>query len=118
MAPRNYALDIWAGNTFVRRFVFKDENGDPTDLTGAKVIFKANNGSSTALRLATDEPGSGFEITDAAAGQIDLLLTYAQTRALPNPLRYEIEIWLGDEQTSLIFGQITVTTWVNDDADP
>lgn len=120
MAPRNYALDVWAGNTFTRPFIFKTAAGDPFDLTGSKLVFKANNGSVSIIRKATDDdPIAGFEITDAAAGEVLLSLTVTETRALPaGQLRYEIERWVGAEQISLLYGTLTVTTWVNDDVDP
>lgn len=119
MAPRNYPLDAWAGNTFYYRFVFKQSNGDPFDLTGSKLVLKINNGGVTVVRKATDDVLSGFEITDAANGVAEVLLTYAETRALPaSQLRYEVERWIDTEQVSVMFGVFTVTTWVNDDADP
>lgn len=119
MAPRNYPLDAWTGNTFYYRFVFKQSSGDRFDLTGSKLVFKLNNGGTTILRKDTTDAGSGFEITDAAQGEAELSLTYQETRALPGgQLRYEIERWIATEQVSLMFGMFTVTTWVNDDADP
>ena len=59
-------------------------------------------------------------VTDAANGEFLLQFTVAETRAWPDKtvLRYEIERWVGSDQESLIFGNINVTQWVNDDADP
>ena len=118
MAPPQKNLDVWAGNTFTRRFNFKDSSGGPFDLTGSKLVFRAVSGD-TVIRKATDSVDSGFEITDAVNCVVELHFTVAETRDLPaSTIRYEIEQWDGDEQVTMLYGNLEVTTWVNDDVDP
>lgn len=121
MAPRNVELDIWSGNTKRQKFRFRAD-GNPFDLTGSKLVFRATlmNGSG-AIRKTTSDVDSGFAITDAEGGEVELFFTVTETREMPAgepAYKYEIERWIGDDQTSLLYGGIKVTKWVNDDVDP
>lgn len=118
MAPPQKSLDVWAGNSFWRQFNFKQADGSAFDLTGSRLVFRAVSGD-TAVRKTTDTPGSGFTITDATGGIAQLYLTYTEARDLPAAsIRYEIERWIDIEQVTVLYGNLDVTTWVNDDVDP
>lgn len=110
-------MPVWAGNTFRRIFVFKDGAGDPLDISGSKLVFRCSSATGV-IRKDTDD-GTGFTITDAVNGTAELILEVEDTRSLPaGEVRYEIELWSGTEQLSLLFGVLNVTVWVNDDVDP
>lgn len=114
--PSRQDLDVWAGNTFRRPLVLQD-GGTPFDLTGIKLVFRAVY-STGSIRKDTDD-GTGFSITDAAGGEALLVLSVNETRALPaGKIKYEIEAWDSDGQTTWLYGELNVTVWVNDDVDP
>lgn len=116
--PAQVNIDIWAGNTFRTKFEIKNDDNTPFDLTGSKMVFKVKS-TTVDIRKASDESGSGLEITDAAAGEVELFLTVENTRAMPaGKHKYELERWIGIDQTSLLYGELIVTVWVNDDVDP
>ena len=81
------------------------------------LVFRSVS-STVTLRKDTND-GTGFEITDAAAGEATLVLSVEETRSLPaGKTRYEMEYWAATDQTSLLYGELNVTVWVNDDVEP
>lgn len=114
MFPGRQDLKVWVGNTTPINFVFKDENLDPFDLTGSRLVFTTNNG----IRWASDDVASPFYINDFVGGEAYLRLTPALTRLFIAVTDYEIEYWFSDEQYSLQYGTITPTKGTNDDVDP
>lgn len=114
MAPGLKDFKIWVGNTEWIRFVFKDANNDPFDLSGSRLILKTANDQ----RWASDDVASPFQIFDDENGIADLKLTPAHTRLFTSDTRYEIERWMDDIQESLVYGNIKPTVWTNDDTDP
>ena len=103
------------GNSFHRTFRFKDTDGDPVDLTGSIVVFVVEAG---AVRLVKTTADGTFAMPDPATGEVVLSLSPAETRLLPAGrlrTRYEIERRIGDEETTLAAGCITVMDGINDD---
>lgn len=117
VTPSRQDLDVWSGNTFRIVFQLKEANADPYDLTGLKLVFRAVSATAT-IRKDTDD-GTGLSITNALNGEVTLFLSVEETRSLPaGKVRYELELWAGVDQTSLLYGELNVTVWVNDDVDP
>jgi len=104
------------GNSFRRKFRFKDAAGDLVDLTGSVLVFVAEAG--TARIRKSTEDGS-LAMPDPAAGEVTLHLTPAETRQFPVGrlrARYEIERRIDSEETTLVSGCITVMDGINDDS--
>lgn len=116
--PSRLDLAVWAGNTWSQPFQMEAADV-PLDLTGSKLVWRMVYGA-TITRKSTDDADSGIEITDAAEGEFRLYLTVTETRLWPDGsvVRYEVERWIDDDQVTMIYGTMTVTAWVNDDADP
>lgn len=124
MAPAQQNINVWAGNTLRIGFAFKNADNSPFDLTGSKLVFRAVATTAT-IRKDSDDSGSGLEITDELGGEAELFLTVAETRSLATgaagnvaKVKFELERWISVDQTSLIYGELLVTIWVNDDVDP
>lgn len=103
------------GNSFRRMFRFKDGDGDPVDLTGSVLTFVAA-GDGTTIRRSTSD--GSLLMPNPASGEVTLHLRPAETRLLPVgrlKTRYEIECRIGDEETTLVSGCITVMDGINDD---
>jgi len=104
------------GNSFRRTFRFKDTGGDPIDLSGSALIFVAEAGS-VRVRKSTED--GSLAMPDPAAGEITLNLAPAETRQFPVGrlrARYEIERRIEGEETTLVYGCITVMDGINDDS--
>ncbi|MCA3574780.1 MAG: hypothetical protein IOC86_12760 [Aestuariivirga sp.] len=103
------------GNSYRRTFRFKDSDGDPVDLTGSVLTFVAAGDGATIRKSTSD---GSLLMPDPASGELTLHLTPAETRLLPVgrlKARYEIERRIGDEETTLVSGCITVMDGINDD---
>ncbi len=113
----NYDLTgLRRGNRFRRTFRFKDSSGDPVDFTGSVIVFVAEAG---ATRLVKSTADGSLAMPDPTAGEITLSLAPAETRLLPVGrfrARYEIERRIGDEESTLVSGCITVMNGINDDS--
>ena len=104
------------GNSFRRTFRFKDGGGEPVDLTGSVLVFVAEAGP---VRLVKSTADGTLAMPAPTTGEIMLSLTPAETRLLPVGrlrTRYEIERRIGDEETTLVSGCITVMDGINDDS--
>jgi hypothetical protein len=115
--PANQTLSIWKGNSPSFPITISTRTGEaltPVNLTGSTLVFRAvwTNGS-----LRKEGTGQGFTITNAAAGQATLAFTADETRLLPtgSVARYEIERRIGGGQTTLLYGNLDVSEWANDD---
>ena len=82
MKPGQHDFTIYQGTTWRASLVWRDPLNNPRDLTGytARMQIRSTIDAITALADLTTENG-GITIT-AAEGQIDLLLTDAETAAL------------------------------------
>ena len=92
------------------------QSGSAVNLTGKQLVFVV--GTSPQLVRKTGVNGSGFTITNAAAGIALLELSVADTRALPaKTLQFSIELWDsgGAVQSLIVEGQLKVRSVVNTD---
>lgn len=115
--PAQKNLEVWKGNTFALPISLKTRtNGvtTPVDLTGSILVFRAE-WTGGFLRKST-AIADGFSVLDAVAGSARLTLSVAETRALPvGRIKYEVERQTGADQTTILFGELVVAGWVNDD---
>lgn len=114
--PPTYDFPVWKGNTTPIRVRFKLEDETPIDLTGSTVVFRAAWGSSGAIRLVSGTD-SEVDLTEAAEGEVTITLSASHTREIPKGriARYEIERRIDGVQTTLVYGFLNATEWVNDD---
>lgn len=101
MAAGNYSFTIEQGTTFERIFKYKDEDGNPLDLSGYDIRMQIRSSFDSAI-LANLTSGSGdFVISvpaDAAEGvtaknQIKLTISASHTAAYTfDQARYDIEL--------------------------
>lgn len=117
MVAASYDIrEIRRGNSFSLTFRFKDSEGAAVDLTGSIMVFSIET-STGVLRKMSNTAGSGCEITDALDGEVSISLTPVETRTLTigRGTKYEIERWIGAEETTLIAGYATVVEGINND---
>ena len=115
MATTHDLTGLRRGNSFRRLFRFKDSDGEAVDLTGSVLVFVVE---ADATRIRKSTADGSLAMPDPAAGEIILTLTPAETRQLPAgrlKTHYEIERRIGDEETTLAAGCITVMDGINDD---
>jgi hypothetical protein len=115
MATTHDLTGLRRGNSFRRTFRFKDSSGEAVDLTGSVLVFVVEAG---AVRIHKSTADGSLAMPDPLAGEVLLSLSPAETRLLPAgrlKTRYEIERRIGDEETTLAAGCITVMDGINDD---
>ena len=119
MAAGNYSFTIEQGTTFTRIFKYKDEDGNPVDLTGYDVRMQIRSTYDSAT-LASLTSGSGdFVLSvppDAAEGvtdknQIKLTISASHTAAYTfDQALYDIELESGTGVvTRLLQGKIKLS---------
>ena len=113
----SYDIRVRQGNTLSLVFAFKDDDGEPFDLTGSTIAFRAETGEGETFITKTT-PSSGLAMATPANGQVTLTLTPAEVSSFyPGRVnRYEIERRVGSIESTLLAGYITVTEGVNDNA--
>lgn len=114
--PAQYVIKVWKGNTLTLPLRFRTTPGNaPIDLTGSTIIAIIR-WAGGQIRKESGEPG--FTITDAEDGLVEVFLTSAETRQIPtgSTARYEIERRIGSTETTLLYGNIHASEWVNDDS--
>lgn len=108
--PGQANIEVWKGNTLSRTFRFKVDETTPLDLTGSTLVFRAlwSGGNEIRKNLTVATPVNGEAVLD---------LSVVETRSLPNGAvaKYEIERRMGGAQTTLLYGTLVATEWVNDD---
>ena len=112
--PGETNLSVRKGNTFQTTFRFKVGADTALDLTGSTLVFRA---AWSGGEIRKTGPSSDFAIPTPTNGEATLTLTVAETRTIPNGAiaKYEIERRVGSEQTTLLFGMMVVSEWINDD---
>lgn len=114
--PPTYDFPVWKGNTtdLLVRFRLIDET--PVDLSASTIVFRAAWGSAGEIRLVSGTDVA-VDMSAAAEGTIKVTLSAAQTRDLPKGriAKYELERREAGVQTTLLYGYLDVTQWVNDD---
>ena len=109
-----YNFTIDQGSQYTTQIIWADSSGNPIDLTGytaaMQLRFQAASPNPASLNLTSSN--GGITITPLA-GEMDILMTSAQTGALdPGFYVYDLEIALGSVVTRIIQGQITVSAQV------
>lgn len=105
--PTSFPLEARAGDTFTRVLTWTDDDSTAYDLTGGSVEFSLKAGT-TEYQYEDDAHAS---ITDAAAGEVTLVFTPTETRALHGlAWWYEVTVTLVDTtRTTILEGILSVT---------
>lgn len=109
-----YNFTIDQGAQYTTQIIWADSSGNPIDLTGYSAAMQlreqASSPNPSALNLTSSN--GGITITPLA-GEMDILMTTAQTGALDARFYvYDLEIALSGVVTRIIQGQITVSAQV------
>lgn len=113
----SYDINVRQGNSLTISFRFKDESGDPVDLTGSAIRFRVELGSRTGEFIGKSTPVQ-LAMPSPVTGEITLSLSPDETKRLTpgRTNRYEIERRIGGNETTLIAGYIVGIRGVNDNA--
>jgi hypothetical protein len=109
-----YNFTIDQGAQYTTQIIWADSSGNPIDLTGytASMQLREQAASADPAALTLTSSNGGITITPVA-GEMDILMTTAQTGALDARFYvYDLEIALGGVVTRIIQGQITVSAQV------
>jgi len=95
-----------AGDTFTRIITWTEDDGTPIDLTSASVEWSLVGGG--IQQQYVDSPEAS--ITNAAGGEVSLVLTPTQTRSLAGGTHaYELTVTMVDAtRITLLFGSLSV----------
>jgi hypothetical protein len=109
-----YNFTVDQGAQYTTQVIWADSSGTPIDLTGytaaMQLRLQAASPNPSALNLTSSN--GGITITPLA-GEMDILMTTAQTGALAAGFYvYDLEIALSGVVTRIIQGQITVSAQV------
>lgn len=116
--PARHDLRIWIGANFNVSFELLQDDDEPFDLSGSELILRIVDGKDKQIMRFSSETDSEIEITDGAAGEFAISLSYAQTRLIPlgRSAQYEIERRIEDvSQENLLSGFIFAEGGRNDD---
>ena len=111
MAAGRYDIIVEQGATWSRTMTVADD-GAPRDLNGYTIRMQARPRHSSEQVIVALTTGDGITISDPPNGVFELLLTAAQTAALPaiSGARYDLELVDGDGVvTRLLEGVFTVS---------
>lgn len=94
-APATHTFSVYQGQTWEETLVVNNPDGTPMNLTGfaARMHIRAEIGDAATimeLGLANER----LLVSDAAAGELTLLVSAADTAALP--LNFEPQTWVYD----------------------
>lgn len=108
MPAGRYNICINQGSTFQRDLTYTDSDGAAIDLSGATVRLQARvrvNAASPVIDISSDT--SGITITDAAAGEFQILLSATTTAAYTfTSAVYDLEIEFSDGEVRKILDGI------------
>lgn len=109
-----YNFTIDQGAQYTTQIIFANAQGVPIDLTGytASMQLREQAASPNPADLTLTSSNGGITIVPVA-GEMDILMTSAQTGALDARFYvYDLEIALSGVVTRIIQGQITVSAQV------
>ena len=109
-----YNFTIDQGSQYTTQIIWADSSGNPIDLTGytASMQLREQAASPNPAALTLTSSNGGITIVPVA-GEMDILMTSAQTGALDARFYvYDLEIALSGVVTRIIQGQITVSAQV------
>lgn len=119
MAASKYDFQIEQGSSFKISIVYKDQNGNPVDLTDwcARITWKTNN-NTTQIFTSTNMDHSVYKFTiDAPNGKLTLMIPSSTTNSFTfNSAKYDFELQSPDDlysgggkfTTRILFGTINV----------
>jgi hypothetical protein len=111
MSAGQYNFIIEQGSTFQRTLIYKDENGDPVDLTpyDARMMIKAAKADTEAILSLSNETEGGLTL-GGAAGTIAILISAEDTEDLDfDSAYYDLEIETDEVVTRLLEGTVTLS---------
>lgn len=111
MPAANYDFEIEQGSKFLRYFVYKDDAGDPVDLTGrtARMQIRTNvNSPSVLMELTTQNDRI---VIDGPEGKVTLTLTAQDTADIEwRKGVYDLELAIdADNVERFLAGAVTVS---------
>lgn len=119
MAASKYDFTIEQGSSFKISLIYKDQNGNPIDLTGwcARLIWKTNtNATQTFSSDNIDHNVYKFTINDAE-GKLTLMIPSSTTNGFNfNTAKYDLELQSPDDlyagggkfTTRLLYGTVNI----------
>lgn len=110
MAAGIYNFTIEQGATFTKAFTWKDDDGNPVNLTGytARMQCRASIGS-TATIFSYTTPSANLSIPTPANGTIALVISATDTSNFPVGGVYDLELVSGATVTRLLQGTISLS---------
>ena len=113
MTATNQDVAMFSGDTRVLAFTITQAGGStPVDLTGATIKWrcarKLSGGFSSTVTLSKSL-GAGITVTNADAGQLQVLLSPADTAALSGRFYHELEITdVAGNVSTVAIGTLTI----------
>ena len=103
--PGEYNFKIFQGSTFRRRFTFRDNDGNPINLTGSLLRLQCRPQFDSTLKIIDIDSASkgGITIIDAAGGVFEVELSAAATAAITEGGYYDIEMEATNGDVSRLF---------------
>lgn len=110
-----YNLEIEQGTTFTQTFVKKDGGGLPVNLTDytARMQIRPSISSGTVMLELTTE--NGGILLGGVTGEITLVFTEANTKALTRNGVYDLELDSGSTVERLLQGEVIISKEVTRD---
>ena len=107
MKTVNY--EIVQGDTFILTVTYKDDNGDPIDLTGYSATFIVKDVPGGNVTCTTATIGNGITVVPLE-GKFTITLSATETKKFTVPKAYyQFQIDSGTEKTTLGAGWYEVT---------
>lgn len=93
--PGKYTFEVYQGSTWDEEIILRNADGTPMNLTGmqARMQLRPEVGSADVI-LDLNPTNARLTVTDAAQGRIQLLVSAADTAALP--LDFETQTYVYD----------------------
>lgn len=103
-------ISLTRGDTFVHRIVVKNTDETVKDITGATVRYTVREWMTGELQIIQKTVGAGIQLTNPAAGILDVTLDPADTAALVpgRAYSYDCEVTHGGQVSTVQTGSMTV----------
>lgn len=119
MAASKYDFTIEQGTSFKISLIYKDQNGNPVDLTNwcARIVWKTNSGSTQIFSSENIDYSVYKFIIDDINGKLTLMFPASTTNSFSfNAAKYDLELQSPDDlysgggkyTTRLLFGTINI----------
>ena len=93
--PGKYTFEVYQGSTWDEEIILRNADGTPMNLTGMQARMQLRPEIGSAVVILDLSPSNGrLTVTDAAQGRIQLLVSAADTAALP--LDFEVQTYVYD----------------------